>query len=75
MSQKKIRRGDIVRIRHNESMHQFKENELVVVKKCFPPYAEFPTHFNCANRTDCWLVLPDDITLFKKNPNADDDDF
>lgn len=30
MSQKQIRRGDIVRIRHNNSGHQFKENTLCV---------------------------------------------
>ena len=75
MSQKRIHRGDIVRIRHNESAQQFKENELVVVKKCFPLYAEFPTYFECANRTSFWRVMLEDITLFKRNPDWDDDDY
>lgn len=73
MSQKKIHPGDIVRIRHNESLHQFLENELVVVKKCFPRNAEVPHYFECANRTKSWMVEIGDLTLFKRNPNWDED--
>lgn len=63
--------GDIVRIRHNQSFHQFKENELVVIKKVFPKYEECPAHCLCANRTDHWMVKVEDFTLFRKNHDED----
>ena len=65
-------RGDIVRIRHNQSLHKFKENELVVIKKTYPKFEDTPTHCKCANRTEFWMVEVEDFTLFKKNTNEDD---
>lgn len=73
MYEKRIGRGDIVRIRHNTSQHQFKENELVVVKETYPiDEEENITHLKCANRETHWMVMIEDVTLFDKNPNADE---
>ena len=54
MSQKQIRRGDIVRIRHNNSGHQFKENTLGVVLEVYPKRVEYPDRFKVATRTEWW---------------------
>lgn len=74
MSRRFIGKGDIVRIRHNESLHQFKENELVVVKETYPLFEdeENITHLKCANRETHWMVMLSDVTLFEKNPNPED---
>lgn len=74
MSQKKIRKGDIVRIRHNTSCHQFPENTLGVVTQTFPLWDDEPTSFEVTTREDFWRVNIEDITLFKRNPNPDEDD-
>lgn len=73
MSQKQIRRGDIVRIRHNNSGHQFKENTLGVVLEMYPKRVEYPDRFKVATRTEWWYVDIKDITLFSRNKNEDDD--
>ena len=73
MSRKKIGKGDIVRIRHNTSAHQCKENERVVVKETYPLYEEEDiTHLKCANRETHWMVMIEDVTLFERNPNPED---
>lgn len=73
MAQKQIRRGDIVRIRHNNSGHGFKENTLGIVKKCFPLRSEYPNRFVVATADEWWYVEIEDITLFKRDKNAEDD--
>jgi len=73
MSQKTIRKGDICRIRHNTSSHQFPENTLVVIKECRPLRAEYPTLFKAATRYEWWWVSIDDITLFKRGEYDEDD--
>lgn len=73
MGQKKIRKGDIVRIRHNNSGHQFKENTLGVVLEVFPKRVEYPNMFKVATRKEWWYVDLNDITLFLRNRNNDDD--
>lgn len=72
MDKKIILRGDIVRIRHNESLHQFKENELVVVKETYPLWNDSPTSFKCVNRQTHWMVCLGDITLFERNPDREE---
>ena len=73
MSQKQIRRGDSVRIRHNNSGHQFKDQLLIVGLDTYPKLAEFPDRFKCATRTEWWYVDIKAITLFSRNKNEDDD--
>lgn len=74
MSQKQIRKGDIVRVRYNNiSGHQFKENTLGVVLEVWPKWVEFPKRFKVATRTDWWYVDIADITLFSRNNNEEDD--
>ena len=73
MSRKVIGKGDIVRIRHNTSDHQFKENELVVVKETYPLHEEKPEYLKCANRETHWMVNMSDVTLFERNPHPDDE--
>lgn len=73
MSQKQIHKGDIVRIRHNTSGHQFKENTLGVVIEVYPKRAEFPNRFKVSTRTEWWYVDINDITLFSRNKNWEDD--
>lgn len=72
MAQKQIHKGDIVRIRHNNSGHGFKENALGIVKKCYPPRSEYPTRFIVATHEEWWYVDISDITLFKKNRDEED---
>lgn len=72
MSKKIIRKGDIVRIRHNSSYHQFRENELVVVQETYPLHEDDPQYLKCANRETHWMVNVSDVTLFERNPNLDD---
>lgn len=67
MGQKQISKGDIVRIRHNNSGHQFKENTLCVVLETYPKRSENPNRFKCATRTEWWYVDISDITLFSRN--------
>ena len=73
MSQKTIRKGDICRIRHNTSGHQFPENTLVVIKECYPKRVEYPNRFKAATRTEWWWVSIEDITLFKRGEYDEDD--
>lgn len=74
MSQKVIRKGDICRIRHNNSGHAFPENTLVVIKECYPKRAEISTRLKAATRNEWWWVEPGDVTLFERgNYNEDDD--
>lgn len=73
MSQKQIRKGDVVRIRHNTSGHQFKENTLGVVLEVYPKRVEYPDRFKVETRTEWWYVDIKDITLFSRNKNEDDD--
>ena len=73
MSQKQIRRGDIVSIRHYNSCHQFIENSVCGVLDTYPKRSEFPDRFKCATRTEWWYVDIKDITLFSRNKNEDDD--
>lgn len=75
MSFKQIRKGDIVRVRHNNSGHGFKENTLGVVKKCFPKKCEYPTRFIISSGKEWWYVGIEDITLFKRVNNDDDYEF
>lgn len=75
MSQKQIQKGDICRVRHNNSNHGFKENTLVVILECFPKRVEFPHYFKAATRTEWWYVDISDITLFSRNKDADEDDY
>lgn len=73
MTQKRIRKGDIVRVRHNNSGHGFKENTLGIVKKCYPLKSELPDRFIVVSKDDWWYVGVEDITLFKRDKNSNDD--
>lgn len=73
MAQKQICRGDICRVKHNESGHGFPDNTLVIIKECYPRFSEFPNRFKAASHDDWWWVEIDDITVFAKNPIEDDE--
>lgn len=75
MSVKTIGKGDICRVRHNNSGHGFKENTLVVIKRCFPRNSETPKFFLAATRKESWYIDASDITLFERNKDEDEDDF
>lgn len=70
---KVIKRGDIVRIRHNNSGHYFPENTLGVVIETHPYNAELPTRLKVATHTEWWYVGVEDVTLFKRGPKIDED--
>ena len=69
---KQIKKGDIVRIRHNNSGHRFKENTLGIVMDTFPKRVEYPDRFKVATLYEWWYVGIEDITLFRKYKNEDD---
>lgn len=69
-----IRKGDIVRIRHNGSGHYFTENTLGVVLETYPPRQEVPTRLKVGTRTEWWYVGVEDVTMFKRRPRTEDDE-
>lgn len=71
-TKKNIKLGDIVRVRHNISCHQFKENTLGIVKEVYPRYSETPKRYKVVTDYDWWWVDPYDITLFERCRNEED---
>lgn len=65
-----IRKGDIVRIRHNSSGHYFPENTLGVVLETHPRFEEVPVRLKVATAKEWWYVGIEDVTLFKRKPRT-----